>query len=385
MDVVRKSIGVLIILFIGGPILFGVIWAVGVTRAVVSPEFLSDLPREIIQKVPEMINEILVEVNREDMVKDPNTRAWVKAAANAETSPKELLKKTGLLDWMQNELSVKFQEVGKMLRGEIPLKPVVMDLRPLKNGLHDQAIKEYLMEVMKNLPVCEGIQQEEWAAAAENPEPLKDLPACRPAGMDINTSTKAVKFVQEHEIEEIPDEVTIFKHNHRFNRGIDFIHNLNAFTYFLFIIPAIFILVAALIGGTGKSGVLRWMAFPTFIAGVFAYALSSLIKHAVPWSAALRPEAQTYIHSHSITPFEQLVVTKVGDIGTLVIGQILKGVNSTAGIVCVVAVVLYAFSYFVNDENHSTHSDSEPQRQSPKTNQPMQPQQPRSTSEKPQE
>ena len=52
MDVVRKSIGVLIIIFIGIPVLFGVIWAVGVTRAVISPEFLSDLPQEIIQKIP---------------------------------------------------------------------------------------------------------------------------------------------------------------------------------------------------------------------------------------------------------------------------------------------------------------------------------------------
>lgn len=374
MDVVRKSIGVLIIIFIGGPILFGVIWAVGVTRAVVSPEFLSDLPREIIQKVPEMIDEILVEVNREDMVKDPNTRAWVKAAANAEISPKELMQKIGFLDWMQNELSVKFLEIGKMLRGEIPLKPVVMNLRPLKNGLRDQAIKEYLVEVMKNLPVCDDIQKEEWvAAAAENPKSLENLPACRPVGMDMETSAKAIKFVRDHEVEEIPDEVTIFKHNEhnpRFTRGIDLIHNLTAFTYFLFIIPGIFILVAALIGGTGKSGVLRWMAVPTFISGVLAYALSSLIKHAIPWSVALRPEAQTYIHVHNASPFEQLVVTKVGDIGTLVVGQILKGVNSTAGIVCIIGIVLYAFSYFVNDD-----TPSQPQRQSPKTDQP-QPQQP---------
>jgi hypothetical protein len=152
MDVVRKSIGVLIIIFIGIPVLFGVIWAVGVTRAVVSPEFLSDLPQEIIQKIPAMIDEVLAEVDREDMVTDPNERAWVKAVATAKTSPRELLGQIGLTDWMQNELSVKFQQMGKMLRGEIPLEPMTLNLRPLKTALRHEAIKVYLVDLLKNLP-----------------------------------------------------------------------------------------------------------------------------------------------------------------------------------------------------------------------------------------
>ena len=45
----RRIIGVLIIVFIAIPVLFGVIWAVGMVRATVSAEFLSDLPQEIIQ------------------------------------------------------------------------------------------------------------------------------------------------------------------------------------------------------------------------------------------------------------------------------------------------------------------------------------------------
>lgn len=367
MDVVRKSIGVLIIVLIGGPVLFGVIWAVGVTRAVVSPEFLSDLPREIIQKIPAMVDEVLIEVNREDMIKDPNERAWVKAVATAQTSPKELLAKIGILDWMQNELSVKFQEMGKMLRGEIPLKPMVLDLRPLKNGLRDQAIKEYFVDLLKNLPACDETQKAEWAEAAANPKSLENLPACRPSDLDLETSTKAINFVREHEIDEIPDEVNIFKYNPRFNKGIDFIHSVTSFTYLLFLIPAIILLLAALIGGTGKSGILRWMAIPTFIGGVLVFALSSLIRHAIPWSVALGPEARLHVQSHNITQFEQLVFTKIGDMGSLVLEQILKGVNSTAGIVCVVGVVLYALSFLIGDE---THTEQTPQRR--KTDHPQQ-------------
>lgn len=370
MDVVRKSIGVLIIIFIGIPVLFGVIWAVGVTRAVVSPEFLSDLPQEIIQKVPAMIDEVLIEVDREDMVTDPNERAWVKAVANAKTSPRELLGQIGIMDWMQNELSVKFQQMGKMLRGEIPLEPMTLNLRPLKTALRHEAIKTYLVDILKNLPPCNDTQKAEWAEAAENPRSLEHLPACRPAEMDLETSALAINFVREHEIEEIPDEVNIFKTNHRFHRGLDFMHSVTAVTYLLLLIPAFFILLAALIGGTGKSGILRWMAVPTFIGGVSVYALSSLIKHAIPWSLALEPEARLYAHGHAITQFEHLVATKAAGIWDLVIGHILKSVNSTAGIVCVVAIVLYALSYLVSSESHSQTTQP--------TQQPQQPQQPAS-------
>jgi len=53
MNGIRKVIGLLIIIFIGVPVLISIIWAVGITRAVVSPEFLSEMPREIITKIPE--------------------------------------------------------------------------------------------------------------------------------------------------------------------------------------------------------------------------------------------------------------------------------------------------------------------------------------------
>lgn len=372
MDVVRKSIGVLIIIFIGIPVLFGVIWAVGVTRAVVSPEFLSDLPQKIIQKVPAMIDEVLIEVDREDMVTDPNERAWVKAVATAKVSPKELLNQIGLMDWMQNELSFKFQQMGKMLRGEIPLKPMTLDLRPLKAALRHEAIKTYLVDLMSNLPPCNDTQKKEWAEAAENPRSLEHLPACRPAEMDLETSAMAISFVREHEITEIPDEVNLFKSHPRFHRGLDFMHSVTAVTYILFLIPAFFILLAALIGGTGKSGILRWMAVPTFIGGVSAYALSSVIKHAIPWSMALEPEAQIHLHGHIVTPFEQLVMSKAAGIWDLVIGQILKGVNSTAGIVCIVAIVLYALSYLISSESHSQQQQQPQQPQQPAPQPPTQ-------------
>jgi hypothetical protein len=52
MDTARRLIGLLLIVFLGLPTLFGIIWAVGMIKASVSAEFLTDLPREIIADLP---------------------------------------------------------------------------------------------------------------------------------------------------------------------------------------------------------------------------------------------------------------------------------------------------------------------------------------------
>ncbi len=60
--IARQIIGVLILVLIGIPILFGVTWAVGLVRASVSSEVLSDLPREIIADIPRTADEIFLVV-----------------------------------------------------------------------------------------------------------------------------------------------------------------------------------------------------------------------------------------------------------------------------------------------------------------------------------
>jgi hypothetical protein len=292
-----------------------------------------------------LVDEVLEEVDREDLVDDPNGRAWVRAVVEADTSFKELLGKTGLLDWMENELSGSLKQMGEMLRGEIPVKTIVLNLRPLKQALRHEAIKEYLVDLLKNLPPCDDDQLEEWVEAAANPRDLEDLPACRPT--DLESAAQAINFVQDHEIEDIPDEVNIFEHTPSFPKRVDLIQGVLSFTYLLFLIPAFFIVIASLIGGTTKSGFFRWMGISTLIGGILAFALSSLLKHAVPWGIGIVPEA------HGITPFEEVMVGKVGDIGILVIEQILSGVNSVAGVVCLIGIVLFAFSFLLTGETRS--------------------------------
>ena len=91
-------------IFIAMPLLFAIIWAVGITKAVSSPEFLSDIPQEVIAQVPDLVDEMLAAMQEEDFSTDENAREWLKAITETDTSPKELMEETGLLNWLQDEL-----------------------------------------------------------------------------------------------------------------------------------------------------------------------------------------------------------------------------------------------------------------------------------------
>lgn len=166
--VARKIIGTLIIVLIGLPILFGIIWAVGLVKATVSAEFLSELPRKIIAEIPDKADQIFLAARDETEIADPDTRAWFQAAAKTGISPRELMAKTGFLDWLQGELTDSLRRIGAMLRGEEPVRPLSLDLRPLKRALLHPEVDRFLEETLKNLPTCDG----GGAEALAGPRPL---------------------------------------------------------------------------------------------------------------------------------------------------------------------------------------------------------------------
>lgn len=369
MNVLRKTFGVLILMLIGIPTLLAMIWSVGVTRGVVSAEFLSDLPQDIIEQVPDMFEEVLQEVDREDLIVDSNERAWVRAIARADTSPKELLGKIGLLDWLENELKVSLERMGKMLRGEIPPRRIMLDMRPLKEALKHEAIKEYIIELLKSFPDCDNNQLEEWLEAAQNPRDLKYLPACRPT--DLDTAALAIRFVQDTEIEEIPDEVQIFDVTPAFPEDVNMVKNVVSFTYLLFLMPAFFIIIGSLIGGTGRGGVFKWMGISTLIGGLSSLALATLVKNSVPWALGFAH------YDYGITAFEELMLGKAHTLGMVVVDHIMASVNSVAGVVSVIGLVLLALSFFVpgGDEDEAPRKSGGPrgprQPQGPQSPQPQ--------------
>ena len=365
MNGVRKAIGVLIIIFIGIPVLIGTIWAVGITRAVVSPEFLSEMPREIINKIPDLLQDTLEAVDREDVIHDEDAREWVRAVAEAETTPKELLEKIGIMDWLKTELSHSLDDIGQILRGKISPRPVILDMRPLKAALRHEGINQYLKEILGKLPVCTDDQTREWVEAVVEERPFQHdaPPACRPP--DLVKAVEILRAAWIEEVDDIPNEVDLIEADewefYPRHIGVNITHLVVTLTYLLFFIPAVILLVASLIGATTGTGIIRWVGISTLIGGGLAFGLSKLVGKMVLWGIGVGPIGYSYSDVHF--PFDQvgeIFVEKMGDIILLVIDRLFSAVNTVAGTVCIVGIVLIALSYLVTRDTGDTRRSTAP-------------------------
>ena len=230
MRPIRKILGFLIIVFIGLPLLFAIIWAVGITKAAVSPEFVTELPQEIITEFPDTMDEIFEEAQREDVIEDENTSAWFKAAARVGTTPQELMRETGLLDWMENELSGTLEEIGDVLRGESRVRPRTLDLRPLKQALTSDAIDRYIMEILEQFPPCDEDGVRLWQQVITRDGDWWDFPPCKP---DLNVVEWALENKKALLIDDIDDEVEIFEDVHFWPFGLSRTVMLVSYALFL--------------------------------------------------------------------------------------------------------------------------------------------------------
>lgn len=351
MNGIRKVIGLLIIIFIGVPVLIGIIWAVGVTRAVVSPEFLSEMPREIITKIPDLLQETLEAVDREDVIRDEDTRRWVRAVADADTTPKELLEKIGIMNWLRTELSRSLDDIGQILKGKMKPRPVILDMRPLKAALRHEGINEYLKEILGKLPPCTDDQTREWVEAVVQEKPFQHdtPPACQPP--DLVKAVEMLRAAWIEEVDEMPNEVDLIEADQwEFypRSGINFTHLVVTLTYLLFFVPAVILLLASLIGASSGPGIIRWVGISTLTGGALAFGLSKLVGKLALWGAGVGPLGYSYSEVHF--PFDEvgeIFVEKMGDIILLVVDRLFSAVNTVAGAVCIVGIVLIAVSYLV--------------------------------------
>jgi hypothetical protein len=349
MHIARRFIGLILIVFFGLPTLFGIIWAVGMIKASVSAEFLTDLPRKIIADVPGTVDEIFQEAQDEQYVGDNATRTWFQAAAKTGISPRELMEKTGLMDWLQGELSDSLKDIGRVLRGERRPRPIVIDLRPLKEALLHPEMSLFFEKTIENLPACGEQGLKEWADLVAEGGRHHELPACRP---DLTVAKAALSEAQARAVNDMDNEVEVFEGVHNFpwlplglSRVITFL------SYFLFIIPAAFILLGALIAASSPAGFCRWSGTSILVAGVPALLLSLFTKYASLWAIQAAPFSW---HDRWASDLGDLVLNKVRWIPERVIDQLFSPVIWVALFVCLVGVVFIALSFTVRDKAEKT-------------------------------
>jgi hypothetical protein len=343
MTAAKKIIALLIIIFFGIPILFGVIWFVGLTKAAVSPEFLTDLPREIIADIPEMADEIFTEAQSESVISDKNTRAWFRAAAKAGVTPTQVMEETGLQDWLKNELSETLRETGEVLRGKRRPRTIVLDLRPLKEILLRDDIDRYMMRILEQLPPCDGEGIRAWLEIAEEDWGDEWPPACRP-DLDI-----AREILRDHRIEavtEMEEEVEIFEDVRFIPFGIS--RAITWFSYSLFLIPAFFLFIGALIAATSPASFFRWAGVSILFAAIPALLLSLFVKTVSLWALNFVPYSYSHAETWS-TELNDLILEKTSWIPVMIVEHLFSPVVAVAGTVCVIGLVIFVISFMVRD------------------------------------
>ncbi len=343
MTSAKKIIALLIIIFFGIPILFGVIWFVGLTKATVSPEFLTDLPREIIADIPYMAEEIFREAQSERVITDENTRTWFRAAAEAGVTPKRVMEETGLQNWLHDELSEFLRETGEVLRGQRRPRTIVLDLRPLKEILLRDDIDRYMMRVLERLPPCdeEGIRT--WVAIAEKDWGDEKLPACRP---DLDIAREVFKHERIEAVSEMEEEIEIFEDVRFIPFGISRV--ITWLSYSLFLIPAFFIFIGALIAATSPASFFRWTGVSILVAAIPTLLLSLFIRSVSLWALNFVP----YSYSHSDTwssELYDLILDNTSWIPVKIVEYLFSPVVAISGTVCIVGLVIFVVSFMVRD------------------------------------
>ncbi len=333
------------IIFFGLPLLFGIIWAVGITKAAVSPEFITEFPQEIIAEIPRMIDEVFEEGQKRNVISDPNTRAWFEAAGSVEISPRELMQRIGLEDWMDHELSELLEDLNGILKGTRRMRTLVFDLRPLKEALVHEEFFRYIEDVLDKLPLCDDMGQRRWERFRGDDLDWFSRKACRPDRETIQSIFADMRDSIEYDI---PDDITLFEDVRFFPLGIS--RMVTWLSYFLFLFPVTFIFLAALIAATSPASFFRWSGISILVGGLFPLTSSLFFKHLARWVLYIRP----YSHSWS-TELQNLIVDKTEWIHLSLIDFLFSPVVQVAVVVCAVGIILFAISLIVSSRGHTPY------------------------------
>jgi len=338
----RKVLGSLIVILIGLPVLFGVIWAVGLVRATLSSEFLTELPQDIIAEVPASLDGLYAAAKDQGVHMDRESRAWLLAAEKTGIPPRELLEKTGILGWMKGELSGSLLRIGEVLRGEADMRMVMIDMRPLKAALLHPEMDRFIGGLIENLPACDeqdlNIWQDRLSAGSAYGEVL---PACRP--VDAEAAKALVFSRRNHEVEKIDDNVEVFEGSEPFPfRRFGLAKGVTMLTYTLFVIPALFILLGVWIANRNAAGRLRWAGISILAGSGPVFLMALFLKKIGSWAMDGRWMSWRWDWN---TGFESTVMDKLGWIPGRIFESFFSPVFNTAAVVAVIGVVLIALSY----------------------------------------
>lgn len=342
MSVFRKLLGGFILIFIGIPLLMAISWATGVTGAVVSKDFVGTVVTDIVDQVPNLVDEMFDAAKDPEAVKDPEVRVWVDAAAKVKKTPSELLKEIGFYDWLEKDLGGSLEIMGQMIQGEREPDSVVLSFRRLKEAFAHPSFREYVAAVLAQLPACTPEDFKAWEEAGRRKDKNHDLPPCNPGEGIVDMAVSTVIA----ELDEVPDEETIMRKS-EIPSGFNAARTVNAVMWFLFLIPAIVILLGAAIAGKGRAGFLLWAGATTLAGGLVTLMISGIIGEVMLAAMQMDPSHWNWEQHGRFWTTEpgRLVAGRVADIVSLVVEHIFDPVTTIALVVSGVGAVLLVLGF----------------------------------------
>ncbi len=344
MNTMKKTIAVLLVIFLALPAIFAVTWAVGLTRAFLSPKLLSEVPAEMAARLPNFLNEFLLAVERGEVKVDPASRVWMEAASRVSRRPAELLVETGVHHWINHELRDTLDNLGAVLRGEGSADEVYLDFRPLKEALRHESWLSYFTAVVEQLPACSQADEEKWVGAAwqiKNRNAPR-LPDCRPLSAGPELIEQAFLQIREDVIKDIPErEYLIGGPNTGFWPG-ELSRFVSGLTFILFLFPALFTALAALMAGGGWPGFFRWSGIITLTGGLISLGLAALVDRLFFLGA---PTSWVFSELEGTNRYNEFLGDWIHSLLAPAAKTMVAPVISVAQAVCVVGIILFAFSY----------------------------------------
>ncbi len=359
MNALRKIIAVLILLFVGMPILFGIIWGVGIAKGVLSSNFYKDLPQMVVSEIPELVNELIETAKKEPDSPDidEETRKWLIAMSKVGISTKEVMEKAGFTKWFEEDLSDSMYLLGKVLSGEKELQSIKLDLTPLKEAITSDYLSEYFSKVIKNLPRCSKTDEALWIAKIK--EFSEDFPACNPTSLPPEQLKKIINENLKNSVKTIPDEADIL-HDNFFSdsynnspantlRRINVLRRLNTYSYILFFIPFFFILLGALIADSSVQGILRWGGGATAITAVVSLALHSFITSIIKLTEIIPISTINFNYDNELSSIEIILSEKILALVNNILSTLFSKISQISISVLLFGIALIALSFVIKE------------------------------------
>jgi hypothetical protein len=168
-------------------------------------------------------------------------------------------------------------------------------------------------------------------------------PACRP---DLDIALEVLRYERIEAVSEMEEEIEIFEDVQFIPFGISRV--ITWFSYSLFLLPAFFIFIGALIAATSPASFFRWTGVSILFAAIPALLLSLFVKTVSLWALNFVPYSYSHTEEWS-TELNDLIFEKASWIPVMIIEHLFSPVVAVAGIVCVIGLVIFVISFMVRD------------------------------------